>query len=49
MKKCVENAINTLKEKGYLSSQENGGNLKKIGENNVLHTPKEKRQGVEIT
>jgi len=48
-KKCVENAINTLKEKGYFSVQENGGKRKKIGENNELHTQKGKKQGVEIT
>ena len=46
---CIRNAIKTLNSNSDYESQKNGGKYKKIGEKNVLHTPKKRIQGVEIS
>lgn len=46
---CIKNAIKTLNSNSNYELRKNGGRYKKKGEKNVLHTPKERNQGVEIS
>jgi len=46
---CIRNAIKTLNSNSVCELHKNGGRYKKIGEKNVLHTPKERIRGVEIS
>ena len=45
---CIKKAIKTINSNGDFDSPKKGGNEKKIGEKNVLHTQREKILGVEI-
>lgn len=46
---CIKKAIKTINSNDDVDSPKKGGRYQKIGEKNVLHTPKERIRGVEIT